>query len=1282
MNSYPVELLAQLAPVMFVAGLGGAPVQQEISPRSPPPPPPPKTQDPFALLISRLRETLQSQLRPSIWGPERNKSFQMVLVEKNVRFPPRKLVSPEDPSYTSAHSPLSPLTPSSPLHPDGLIAPIWIRKHMAFLPSVFVLFLRMFEAPNTTQRSPLDTSEVERGRDRVEEERKRDAEISAEIAQRKKTASERGIKLTVVLLASRRMLDDPSLDSRLSYIRKQSGLDSKAALFVLSPVSQAELDEFARRLGSVFLFVFSADSLSLQDALYEPAVEYYTSHSKRVRRKRNRHSQASTYNPPPLILSALPVHAHFAQKGGQFDTNTRWPVLQNSEVKTKHYQDAYTTLMIMFGSTAILPPRTKRWAEAKVLADTINFKVWLALRTYVGQRSYASSDNEALPLQQRARPRTIEPQPHMRRFADFSRGWGIGEETFEYWSWMARQHRVLAELLEQGSQSTLTFPTHVPLTRASGASLASAVGPSGAPLDVDAIRTLGLNPSHALQHPGHYYYMAARCTEARRERFLASESASQGINAAPGYANEKKVDHLTIVLELYTKSYELFKKYSSTASQGRLTLWIASRIAQTYYQSGKFELAIRFFERIAKTYRREKWNAMLRPLFLTWYACAKKLGDVELTVRLLVEMIGYGDIDEPGSLQDDLLTLLKTSVPFSNEALVVDLKESEPILNTSVVFWKPDVRVGEGVAFQISLAAPSDAVIPDLPIHSISILFSEGCRPITIHHDASAQPDPVRLVPLGQVRGEKPIEVQVHLRWRAGDQVVLAGTLASDVPGISAYVSSIVVTLKEGSWTIEVPHEPCASRESILAVPRWLSSVQPVTFIPVTRDDSLRVIVRHRPHQFSVSFSHQEPALLDEAYPIVIEITNTDDRALDIVVDVLLQPTEVDEAVQFLTFDGQKSSGLIKGVQFGTVQPGVSVVKTMVLVSSGAPGDRTIDISVQSRTTTEPVPSQSRSQARSPSPSLSETLDASQDYDMGEVLRTLLIPTSSVFVVHQDVAYQRSLRPPPALADLFVLEDPHGEARAGGEAVVMTVVECAAPCGVELEKVALHRLESRNARVVDTTLEAGVEGVFPGEYLTGDQFSDICLVELASTEDDTDEVLPGPGKYELTWKRILSPGHHGPRSSTYIPLPLLRPPRETLVALLSVPATAKLHTPNPIHLTVRNRRGSRSAVISVALDLQPSDGFVVAGLKSGRLPLVLPGTEERVTWNVIPIECGYVKVPRVKVMDHRRGGGGEEGAAGEKEGEGEVVRVVDVRFERWEGEGPGEGDVGTILVLP
>lgn len=43
------------------------------------------------------------------------------------------------------------------------------------------------------------------------------------------------------------VIDDPTLDARLTFIRRHSGLDSRAALFVLSPVSQAELGEFVKR---------------------------------------------------------------------------------------------------------------------------------------------------------------------------------------------------------------------------------------------------------------------------------------------------------------------------------------------------------------------------------------------------------------------------------------------------------------------------------------------------------------------------------------------------------------------------------------------------------------------------------------------------------------------------------------------------------------------------------------------------------------------------------------------------------------------------------------------------------------------------------------------------------------------------------------------------------------------------------------------------------------------------------------------------------------------------
>lgn len=49
-----------------------------------------------------------------------------------------------------------------------------------------------------------------------------------------------------------------------------------------------------------------------------------------------------------------------------------------------------------------------------------------------------------------------------------------------------------------------------------------------------------------------------------------------------------------------------------------------------------------------------------------------------------------------------------------------------------------------------------------------------------------------------------------------------------------------------------------------------------------------------QPQQLEVSITHESPAYLDEEYPIIIKITNTDHRELLIVVDILLQPSEVD----------------------------------------------------------------------------------------------------------------------------------------------------------------------------------------------------------------------------------------------------------------------------------------------------------------------------------------------------------------------------------------------------
>jgi trafficking protein particle complex subunit 11 len=93
MNSYPVELLVQHVPVMFVAGLnlpqhvrnpsetapvgvnghvvsdGREPSAQEL-------------RDPFTILAARLRNALGARRRSTIWDPDKSHRFNVLLVDK------------------------------------------------------------------------------------------------------------------------------------------------------------------------------------------------------------------------------------------------------------------------------------------------------------------------------------------------------------------------------------------------------------------------------------------------------------------------------------------------------------------------------------------------------------------------------------------------------------------------------------------------------------------------------------------------------------------------------------------------------------------------------------------------------------------------------------------------------------------------------------------------------------------------------------------------------------------------------------------------------------------------------------------------------------------------------------------------------------------------------------------------------------------------------------------------------------------------------------------------
>ena len=125
------------------------------------------------------------------------------------------------------------------------------------------------------------------------------------------------------------------------------------SLFVLTPVSPDQLSNFVE---------------SLQEALYESAVDYYSNHQKRIRRKRARItsiSQNQRLSPQGWSVRYDWKAGWFAECRGELD------------VARRHYEDCWNELARMFASTSALPPRTRRWSEAKVLADCLAVRVGL-----------------------------------------------------------------------------------------------------------------------------------------------------------------------------------------------------------------------------------------------------------------------------------------------------------------------------------------------------------------------------------------------------------------------------------------------------------------------------------------------------------------------------------------------------------------------------------------------------------------------------------------------------------------------------------------------------------------------------------------------------------------------------------------------------------------------------------------------------------------------------------------------------------------------------------------
>lgn len=106
-------------------------------------------------------------------------------------------------------------------------------------------------------------------------------------------------------------------------------------------------------------------------------------------------------------------------------------------------------------------------------------------------------------------------------------------------------------------------------------------------------------------------------------------------------------------------------------------------------------------------------------------------------------------------------------------------------VDTSAIFWSPEVKVGQPAAFQISLAGPRRATISSLPFSQLSILFKGSDAPLIIRHQKDEEPKShhVKRLDVGYITyGDEGTELTGDLSWGLGQMTVITGQVSAETP--------------------------------------------------------------------------------------------------------------------------------------------------------------------------------------------------------------------------------------------------------------------------------------------------------------------------------------------------------------------------------------------------------------------------------------------------------------------------------------------------------------------
>lgn len=505
-------------------------------------------------------------------------------------------------------------------------------------------------------------------------------------------------------------------------------------------------------------------------------------------------------------------------------------------------------------------------------------------------------------------------------------------------------------------------------------------------------------------------------------------------------------------------------------------------------------------------------------------------------------------------MQDDLLNLLKTTVPSTSDPIILDLGD-DAVFDVRAGFRAAEVPSGSSIPFQVSIAAPAGVDISRIQFSSMRVGFSDDRPNLTI---SSGGDD--RVVNVGTVTPDSVFsDSKAPLKWISPEPLVITGEVVAESGPVE--ISDVVVCLTHGSWNIELRLVP-----NLLHL--WTAGGK--TFAPLKGIyQALQFIPR--PHEIKLDVSHGQLAFVGEAALVKIRVTSTDERDLDLKLNVSLQDDD-ERGITSITYDG-KTSTFVEGAPL-TLMDGVA--EALLHVTAAESGTTVLAISIES--------------------SVPGTTDTSETTHMA--LLPVLAPFDCVPTIN----------------------------RTGQNATISAVLRIPART-VEISAFDIEP-EAEGVTLVSSSIQS-VQ--FPQVW---DETTAFALAARFKIQSAAQRLAAPPGSaavLRIRWRPVDVDGSD--EITTMIALPPLAPvsPEAFVTASLDSAAVVRANQPFTLRLSVSNAHPTEQAYVVVQGDT--ADGFVWTGPRGMRIGPIPAGGSTTVPIQVVPVGgAGWQALPRISVL--------------------------------------------------